>query len=54
LYTDVKMALNANAVGVLVLSGEATMEDVAYSDVKADVIADNVATFGKLLLEAKS
>jgi HAD superfamily hydrolase (TIGR01450 family) len=53
LYTDVKMALNAKAFGVLVLSGEATMEDVAYSDVKADVIADNVAKFGKLLIGAK-
>ncbi|RZK56034.1 MAG: hydrolase [Pedobacter sp.] len=50
LYTDVKMALNANALGVLVLSGEATMDDVAASDVKADVIAENVAKFGELLL----
>jgi HAD superfamily hydrolase (TIGR01450 family) len=53
LYTDVKMALNAKAFGVLVLSGEATMEDVAYSDVKADVIADNVAKFGELLISVK-
>jgi HAD superfamily hydrolase (TIGR01450 family) len=50
LYTDVKMARNANALGVLVLSGEATINDVATSDVKADVIADNVAKFGDLLL----
>lgn len=50
LYTDVKMAINADAFGVLVLSGEATMDDVAQSDVKADVIADNVARFGELLL----
>ncbi|RZJ14081.1 MAG: hydrolase, partial [Acinetobacter sp.] len=50
LYTDVKMALNASALGVLVLSGEATMDDVAASDVKADVIAENVAKFGELLL----
>ncbi len=53
LYTDVKMALNAKAFGVLVLSGEATMEDVAYSDVKADVIADNVQKFGELLIGAQ-
>ena len=50
LYTDGKMALNANALGVLGLSGEATMDDVAASDVKADVIAENVAKFGDLLL----
>lgn len=49
LYTDVQMAVNAKAVGVLVLSGEATLADVANSDVKADVIAENVAAFGKLL-----
>ncbi|MDQ7948009.1 MAG: HAD-IIA family hydrolase [Pedobacter sp.] len=54
LYTDVKMAVNANALGVLVLSGEATMDDVAQSDVTADVIAENVAKFGALLLAAQS
>ncbi|MGV3508543.1 MAG: HAD-IIA family hydrolase [Sphingobacteriaceae bacterium] len=53
LYTDVKMALNANALGVLVLSGEATMDDTKISDVIADVIADNVACFGELLLASK-
>ena len=53
LYTDVKMAVNANALGVLVLSGEATLSDTLNSDVKADVIAENVAAFGALLLSAK-
>lgn len=53
LYTDVKMAHNANALGVLVLSGEATMEDTLHSDVIADVIADNVARFGELLVSVK-
>jgi NagD protein len=53
LYTDVKMALNADALGVLVLSGEATMDDVAESDVEAHVIADNVARFGELLIASK-
>ena len=53
LYTDVKMALNADALGVLVLSGEATMDDVAESDVVAHVVADNVARFGDLLIASK-
>jgi HAD superfamily hydrolase (TIGR01450 family) len=53
LYTDVKMAINAKAFGVLVLSGEATLDDVASSDVKADVIADNVAKFGALLISVQ-
>ncbi|SFH45752.1 HAD-IIA family hydrolase [Pedobacter insulae] len=54
LYTDVKMAVNANALGVLVLSGEATITDTIHAAVKADIIADNVATFGALLLAAKN
>lgn len=53
LYTDVKMAVNANALGVLVLSGEATIDDTLNAEVKADVIADNVAKFGELLLAVK-
>jgi HAD superfamily hydrolase (TIGR01450 family) len=53
LYTDVKMALNADALGVLVLSGEATMDDVAESDVVAHVVADNVARFGDLLIASQ-
>lgn len=53
LYTDVKMALNANTLGVLVLSGEATLKDTINAEIKADVIADNIATFGELLLAAK-
>ncbi len=54
LYTDVKMAVNAKALGVLVLSGEATMEDTIGADVVADVIADHVAAFGALLLAVKT
>ena len=38
LYTDVKSGLNAGTVGVLVLSGEATMADVEESDFKPDII----------------
>lgn len=54
LYTDVKMAVNANALGVLVLSGEATFEDTIDAEVKADVIANDVAAFGELLLTVKN
>ena len=42
LYTDVATGVNHGMTGILVLSGEATMEDVAVSDVKPDLI------FGKL------
>lgn len=42
LYTDVATGVNHGMTGILVLSGEATMEDVAVSDVKPHLI------FGKL------
>ena len=53
LYTDVKMAVNANALGVLVLSGESTVDDVAISSFCPDVIADNLELFGQMLIESK-
>ena len=42
LYTDVATGVNHGMTGILVLSGEATMDDVKTSDVKPDLI------FGKL------
>ena len=42
LYTDVATGVNHGMMGILVLSGEATMKDVEESDVKPDLI------FGKL------
>ena len=42
LYTDVATGVNHGMTGILVLSGEATMDDVAVSEVKPDLI------FGKL------
>ena len=42
LYTDVATGVRHGMQGILVLSGEATMDDVAASDVKPDLI------FGKL------
>ena len=47
LYTDIAMANRAGCVGVLVLSGEATMEDVAKLDQDAEqmptIIVNSVA-----------
>ena len=42
LYTDVASGVNHGMTGILVLSGEATMDDVSVSDVKPDLI------FGRL------
>lgn len=53
LYTDVKMAVNAQAIGVLVLSGEATIEDTVNSDIIADVVAQDIGAFGEMLLDIK-
>jgi len=49
LYTDVATGVNNGALGVLVLSGEATMEDVDKSDVKPDAIFDSIGEMGKLI-----
>lgn len=54
IYTDVKMAKNAGAIGVLVLSGETTMDIVAQSDVVPDIITDDLSEFEQMLIKAKS
>ena len=42
LYTDVAAGVNNGYTGILVLSGEATMEDAKASDVMPDMIFDSV------------
>jgi len=54
LYTDIQTALNAGACGVLVLSGESTMDTVNESDCKPTLICRDIEEFGLLLEEAKS
>lgn len=53
LYTDVATALNAGSCGVLVLSGESTMQTVEESDRKPTLICSDIGEFGRLLLEAR-
>ena len=53
IYTDVKMAQNAGAIGVLVLSGETTMDIVLESDTKPDIIAKDLAELETMLLLAR-
>ena len=53
IYTDVAMAHNAGALGVLVLSGETTLETALSSDPQPDITALNIAEFAELLLESK-
>lgn len=64
IYTDTAMAHNAGAFGVLVLSGETTLETALAVAEKAkteknpefyppDLIAKNIEEFGNLLIESK-
>jgi len=45
LYTDIKSGINAGIDTVLVLSGEATLEDLASSDVKPAYVFENIRDF---------
>lgn len=49
LYTDIAAGRNNGLFSILVLSGEATMEDVAKSDVVPHLIFDSVKNISELL-----
>ncbi len=53
IYTDVAMARNAGALGVLVLSGETTLDVALNSDPQPPVTALNVMEFGNLLISSR-
>lgn len=53
IYTDVRTAQNAGGVGVLVLSGETTLETALNSTPAPDITALNIEEFGKLLIKAR-
>lgn len=53
IYTDVQMALNAGALGVLVLSGEATESDVSVSTVKPHIVTKNLAALQELIKQSR-
>ena len=53
IYTDVQMAFNAGAFGVLVLSGETTLEIEAEAPRKPDLTAQNIAVLGELLRKSR-
>ena len=53
IYTDVQMAFNAGAFGVLVLSGETTLDIVAEAPRKPNLTADSIAVLGDLLAQAR-
>ncbi|MDR2037140.1 MAG: HAD-IIA family hydrolase [Bacteroidales bacterium] len=53
IYTDIMMAKNTNALGVLVLTGETQEADVEKSDVYPDIVAKDLAEFGQLLMNSR-
>jgi len=54
IYTDMMMAHNSGAFGVLVLSGEATLRDVENSNIELDVVLPSIETLGELLYLSKN
>lgn len=52
LYTDIAMGNDAGINSILVLSGEATLEDVEESDVKPDLIVENIGEITNTLLNS--
>ena len=53
IYTDIAMARNAGAFGVLVLSGETSLEMAESASERPDLIVENIAEFGRLLAESR-
>ena len=49
LYTDILMARRAKALGVLVLTGEATAEEASKSKMPPDLVVTDAGEFGRLL-----
>ena len=54
IYTDVAMARNAGALGVLVLSGETTLDTAINSNPQPPITALNVMEFGRILVDART
>ncbi len=52
IYTDIEMAHNANAFGVLVLSGETTLDVADAAARQPHLIAENIGVLGELIAEA--
>lgn len=52
LYTDMAMARRAGALGVLVLTGETTAEDITSADLPLDVVVPDLGVFGEHLRSA--
>lgn len=52
IYTDIEMAHNANAFGVLVLSGETTLDIADAAPKQPHLICDSIEVLGELIVES--
>lgn len=52
IYTDVQMAHNAGAMGVLVLSGETTLDVADKAETQPHIVTDSIEVLGELLRKA--
>ncbi len=52
IYTDIEMAHNAGATGVLVLSGETTLSTAETATRQPHLIAEHIGVLGRLIREA--
>jgi NagD protein len=52
IYTDIEMAHNAGAFGVLVLSGETTLEIADEAPKQPHLICDSIEVLGELIAKA--
>ena len=53
IYTDVATAQNAGSLGVLVLSGETTLETAIANEPNPDLTAENIEVLGELLVKSR-
>lgn len=54
IYTDLEMARRAGVPGVLVLTGEATIETLKESGLTPELVLDDISVLADLLKRAKS
>lgn len=54
IYTDMEMARRAQIPGVLVLTGEATLETLKESGLTPELVLDDISVLADLLVRAKS
>jgi len=54
LYTDMEMACRAGVVGILVLSGEATREELNASGLKPEIVVENILELAEKIQKVKN